>query len=388
MATAVYSKSKIIEESLQSEDLVGLIASFIPCNEIHCNLSKVNKLWTRAINNSYECWTDIHFSDKDIEDNLLKPVISRAKWIKNVRISNPTNNVTGFLTRLVTNKQNVGNCNNSIIWTSLNSIEIYNRSVIVPSELPKLPVKSLFHLGITDGIYEILQNTSKVYNNSNKYTNHPLQSVTRLIIDYPISTKELKLLKGCFPAIRDLVITRLFHSKSDTVPNYQLSNNNSIEGYYPFDDIGQCWEAIYDFLQIINPNQLRILQISIIPSPHPLSGKWVVDHRIKELCNQATYNSLSEDKVELSSNNIKRIRIQEYNYYNNPINEIDEKGDKLIKFLLDNHSESLIALTCPDLEVSHFLYKRLIKDCQKLQQWDLPGWRAIAALTPLREFNN
>ncbi|OII71247.1 uncharacterized protein cubi_01722 [Cryptosporidium ubiquitum] len=469
-----------------NEDIIGLISSFLPYDEIIKNLRNVNKIWRNSINNSYECWLNIDLTEtmtefqSSKEDILLDEIKIYSNIISSIRLSNPKNNISGFLSKMIL-IENSDNNERYKMWNKLENIEIYNKSLIIPIKNHKnynlLPFKSLFRLGINENILQLLKNyeisnqennyeCENTYNTKflmNSFTNiinyYPFKSVKRIIIDYPISTKELIILSNCFPCLKDIVITRLFHEKNIDDHHQELiergiesSNESRLRNdyatlqdeneFYAKNEIVSCWEAIYNFLQVIPPNQLRILQFNVIPSPNPNSGKWITDSTISRLLTENTQNNSSfiinnnkhwnihnsnknnnqimlftdsDDHDDKSENQIfKSLEIykaikrsnREYidyknkvmranEYYNNSSmmnNEVgifnhsnsmihfDEVGDKLIKYILDMHSDSLVALSCPDLEVSYSLYKRLLNQCPKLKLWDLPGWRIFSCI--------
>ncbi|CUV06021.1 unnamed protein product [Cryptosporidium hominis] len=472
-----------------NKDLIGLISSFLPYDEIIINLRNVNKQWKDSISNSYDCWLNIDLTETmtefqcSKEDISLEEIKMYSNIISSIRLSNPINNISGFLSKMILINDKSNNYERCKMWNKLENIEIYNKSLIIPIKNNKnyhlLPFKSLFRLGINENILQLLkcyeisnkksmdesENNCDIKYFMNSFTDiinyYPFKSVKRIIIDYPISTKELNILSNCFPCLKDIVITRLFHETNTynghyeefTRENRRLSFGSEIGsgddissryGNLPIDDenefhfeneIVACWEAIYNFLQVIPPNQLRILQFNVIPSPNPKSGKWTTDNTISRIVSENTKNgcnyinnnnnyknnnicnnqnilySVNDDKNEkqiLESVEIykaikrsnreyidyknKIMRTNEY-YNNNSNNDnssifnhsssminFDEVGDKLMKYILDMHSESLVALSCPDLEVSFALYKRLLNQCPKLKLWDLPGWRIFSCI--------
>ncbi|KAJ1611018.1 hypothetical protein OJ253_1002, partial [Cryptosporidium canis] len=151
---------------------------------------------------------------------------------------------------------------------------------------------------------------------------------------------------------------------------------------------------------------LRILQFNVIPSPNSKSGKWSIDSTISKVVRENTKTNASiitsnnyhcKDKfIPYTDNNdnqlpesfeiykaIKRSNREYIDYKNkimraneyysntsiinqglvgsftnpNSIMSFDEVGDKLMKYILDMHSDSLVALSCPDLEIIESMSK-------------------------------
>lgn len=500
-----------------NQDVIGLISSFLPYDEIIKNLRNVNNMWRDSINNSFECWLNIDLTEtmtefqSSKEDIFLEEIKKYSNIISSIRFSNPRNNISGFLSKMILDEG--GERRRCKMWSKLESIEVYNKSLIVPinKSYNLLPFKSLFRLGINENILQLLknyeiskskciENESTLRNGSfsllNSFTNvinyYPFKSVKRIIIDYPISTRELNLLSNCFPCLKDIIITRLFHETSIGGGDYcdeddyhngrdkecmedrrvdsgsgssELefgSESGSVEfqdkyGNHIESEIVSCWEAIYNFLQIIPPNQLRILQFNVIPSPNPKSGKWSIDNTISRVVSESikasnsnsstsgvgcmpgsnchgfsscggmikfytdeesnvgneevegknqvfesfeVYKAIKRSNREYINHKNKVMRANEYYgrfgsgisqggelmttstsvHSDSMMMNFDEVGDKLMKYILDMHSESLVALSCPDLEVSYSLYKRLLGECQRLKLWDLPGWRIFSCI--------
>ncbi|KAH8584004.1 uncharacterized protein ELE39_002762 [Cryptosporidium sp. chipmunk genotype I] len=303
-----------------NKDLIGLISSFLPYDEIIKNLRNVNKFWKDSINNSYDCWLNIDLTEtmtefqSSKEDISLEEIKMYSSFVSSIRLSNPINNISGFLSKMIIKDDKSNNYERCKMWNKLENIEIYNKSLIIPIKNNKnynlLPFKSLFRLGINESILQLLKSyeisSEKSMDESesncniklfmNSFTDiinyYPFKSVKRIIIDYPISTKELNILSNCFPCLKDIVITRLFHEKNIyhddhyeecTQENRRLSLGTEIESSNRFgygnvsgdnilledeneshfeNEIIACWEAIYNFLQVIPPNQLRILQFN------------------------------------------------------------------------------------------------------------------------------
>lgn len=504
-----------------NQDIIGLISSFLPYDEIIKNLRNVNKMWRDSINNSFECWLSVDLTEtvtefqSSKEDILLEEIKKYSNIISSIRFSNPRNNISGFLSKMILNDGGGRRDYHSErrcykIWSKLESIEVYNKSLMVPinKSYNILPFKSLFRLGINENILQLLKNYeisgSKCIENENTLSNgnfsllnsftsvinyYPFKSVKRIIIDYPISTRELNILSNCFPCLKDIIITRLFHETNiggnddnydkDDYYYYNERNKECVEenrriesdsaspeldfGSVEFQDkyggqieseIASCWEAIYNFLQIIPPNQLRILQFNVIPPPNPKSGRWTIDHTISRIVSENNkangncahsykandsnhlcsgdkvikfytdegknandyyvgqgqgkndqitepfeiYKAIKRSNREYINYKNKVMRANEYYSNNSGINSqgglaapatihsesammsFDEVGDKLMKYILDMHSDSLVALSCPDLEVSYSLYKRLLGECPRLKLWDLPGWRIFSCI--------
>ncbi|KAK6589068.1 hypothetical protein RS030_243625 [Cryptosporidium xiaoi] len=386
-----------------NEDIIGLLSSFLPYSEIINNARNVNKTWMNSIDKSYYCWKNIDLTEiiGDTNDennlNLMDEIKLRSSVVESIRLSNPRNNITGFLSKLIKGRDTIG----FVKWNNLINIEIYNKSLIMSLDKNSIkykypPINSLFRLGVNEEIMKLLEkhdiNNNETSSEGIKFIKkmsstdlYPFCGVKRLVIDYPISTKELNILSNCFPSLNDIVITRLFHEKDE----------NSDK-----DEITSCWCAIYNFLQVIPPNQLRILQFNIIPCPNSNSGEWNIDNTISKMIIESNniknskdemYKCIKRNNVEYINNRNKVMRLNEY--YNssnlqiginndgiNSMLDFEEKGDKLMKYILDMHSDSLVALSCPDLEISYSLYKKLLKYCPKLKLWDLPGWRVFSLL--------
>ncbi|KAH8739060.1 hypothetical protein FG386_000927 [Cryptosporidium ryanae] len=387
-----------------NEDVIGLLSSFLPYDEIINNARNVNKTWRDSIHNSYYCWKNIDLTeiifDIKSEDglNFMEEIKVHSNIVESIRLSNPSNNITGFLSKLIKDR----NTFSFVKWENLTNIEIYNKSLIMPLNTKNikykhLPINSLFRLGINEEIMQLLKNYElindkvggegiKLIKEISSIELYPFCGVKRLVIDYPISTKELNVLSNCFPSLNDIVITRLFHEK---------------DGEDDEDEITSCWDAVYNFLQVIPPNQLRILQFNIIPCPNSNSGEWNVDNTISKIINgdnnktknskEETYTYIKRNNVEYINNRNKIMRLNEYynstcmgaGVNNNDITSMlnfEEKGDKLMRYILDMHSDSLVSLSCPDLEISYSLYKKLLKYCPNLKLWDLPGWRVFSLI--------
>ncbi|KAF7457161.1 hypothetical protein HWI79_2116 [Cryptosporidium felis] len=326
---------------ISNEDLIGRISSFLPFDEIVNNLRNVNKLWKKAINNSFECWLSVDLTEVEIEyqnatkqseneELLLKEIKSYSHIVTSLRLSNPENNTSGFLSKIVQKESK----EKLHMWNELENIEIYNKSLIIPINNSRnyniAPFKSLFRLGINDSVLQLLKknpilSTNCKESNASFKTNHPslsnsftdilnyypFKSVKRMIIDYPISTRELNILRNCFPSLNDIIITRLFHEKrtchSNSIDNEQEDSEES-EKEYPEEfescEFSYCWDAIYNFLQVIPPNQLRILQFNLIPSPCPKSGKWDTDDKISRIISnnfQSSADNLNSKDLSINA---------------------------------------------------------------------------------------